>query len=95
MGTIVNTPELDKLEDLPASGVPMWEQYWPSFATELCEKLARGHLEYGDVSFDRDARLLLKELQAEALDLAGWGFVLWVKIEKITTALDEGLKPGA
>lgn len=40
-------------------------------------KMARGREEYGDGSFMRPPSEIVAELTEEAVDLAGWGFVLW------------------
>lgn len=62
---------------------PAWRYAWPAFERALQDKLDRGYREYGDGSFDRPPGELLDELAAEALDLAGWGFVLWARIERM------------
>ena len=45
------------------------------------ERLEAGRREYGDASFSKAPAELLEELSQEALDLAGWGYVLWCRIE--------------
>jgi hypothetical protein len=62
---------------------PLWEQHWPSFATALCEKLARGAREYGDGSFERSPSELLGEIQEELLDVCGWAFVMLVRLKAL------------
>ncbi len=57
--------------------------YWTAFTQELFEKMMKGYKEYTDESFQKDYDDILQELQNEALDLAGWGMVLWIKIEEI------------
>jgi hypothetical protein len=56
---------------------------WPTFIAEVRARLEKGRAAYGDASFDRPPGELLVELQLEALDLAGWGFVLWQRIEHL------------
>jgi hypothetical protein len=53
-----------------------------------------GRLERG---FTYQPGELLEELQQEALDLAGWGFLLWERLEtlKIAAALLEGPDVGS
>ncbi len=58
---------------------PRWHTEWPKFEEALREKLQRGFEEYGDESFERPPGELLGELAEEALDLAGWGMMLWVR----------------
>lgn len=53
------------------------------FVTHLLARLDQGYREYGDRSFERHADHILEELQQEALDLAGWGFILWARIDRI------------
>lgn len=63
------------------------------FVEQLRARLAKGAEEYGDTSFCRPPMDLLRELQEEALDLAGWGFVLYVRIEAMKAKareLDDG-----
>ena len=60
-----------------------YKQYFESFIQALDKKLERGFHDYGDKSFSRPTNELLDELQQECLDLAGWGFILWVKIEEL------------
>ncbi len=56
---------------------------WPAFAESVRERLEAGRAEYGDKSFERPPGELLAELQCEALDLAGWGFILFERIERM------------
>jgi len=61
---------------------PVFDHY-ADFLRRLRIKLEHGARRYGEASFDRPVLELLDELEAEALDLAGWGFVLFVKIERL------------
>lgn len=61
---------------------------WPLFASCVAARLEAGRREYGDRSFSRDPRELVAELQDEALDLAGWGFVLWCRLQRMREALE-------
>lgn len=54
---------------------------WPAFAESVRQRLEAGRAAYGDKSFARPPAELVAELQQEALDLAGWGFVLWCRLE--------------
>lgn len=51
------------------------------FLSEVRARLRVGEREYGNKSFERPSVSLIMELQQEALDLAGWGYVLWQKLE--------------
>lgn len=57
-----------------------------AFAGEVRSRLEAGRAEYGDRSFARPPAELIGELQQEALDLAGWGFVLWCRLEAMRRA---------
>lgn len=51
-----------------------------AFFAALQARLDKGAEAYGDRSFKRTPEDLIGELQQEALDLAGWGFVLWARL---------------
>lgn len=59
-----------------------WQELWPEFEEVMKSRLQAGHLNYGDGSFDRPPNELLEELAQEALDIVGWGFILWARIRK-------------
>ena len=52
------------------------------FVHELRTRLYEGKAEYGDESFDRPANKIHQERMQEALDGAGWSFVLWKKFRQ-------------
>ncbi|MEO7032738.1 MAG: hypothetical protein ABI548_02820 [Polyangiaceae bacterium] len=56
------------------------------FVREVRDRLEAGRAAYGDRSFARPPVELVGELQQEALDLAGWGFVLWCRLEAMRGA---------
>jgi hypothetical protein len=56
---------------------------FPAFVDAVRARLEAGRAVYGDRSFDRPTAELIGELQQEALDLAGWGFVLWTRLEAL------------
>jgi hypothetical protein len=66
---------------------------WPDFSAKVHRRLKAGAVAYQDRSFGRDPDELLEELQAEALDLAGWGFILWSRIEAMRGALRAPRRP--
>lgn len=57
--------------------------HYGTFLYELGKKLERGQQLYGSSSFKKSEGELLEELQQEAVDLAGWGYILWAKIEAL------------
>lgn len=60
------------------------------FCRQLAARLEAGRLAYGDRSFHRPPAELIQELQLEALDLAGWGFILWERLERMRERVSEG-----
>lgn len=69
----------------PSSSDPL--NAWPTFAQAVRARLEAGRAAYGDRSFSADPAALLAELQQEALDLAGWGYVLFQRLEAMQAAL--------
>ena len=61
---------------------------FPAFVEAVRTRLEAGRVEYGDRSFTRAPSELIGELQQEALDLAGWGFVLFERLRAMQEALD-------
>ena len=59
----------------PEGLIKFWNQLWL--------KLERGAKEYGDASFDRPRDELWGEIQEECIDIAGWAYVLWLKVEAL------------
>jgi hypothetical protein len=59
---------------------------FPAFVEAVRARLEAGRAAYGDRSFDRPTAELLGELQQEALDLAGWGFVLFERLRRLEAA---------
>jgi hypothetical protein len=59
------------------------------FASAVLERLEAGRVAYADRSFSRSPAELVDELAQEALDLAGWGFVLWSRLQAMRAALGD------
>lgn len=60
---------------------------WFRFAAIVSARLAKGREDYGDASFSADPERLLDELQQETADIAGWGFILWSRLQAMREAL--------
>lgn len=60
---------------------------WPVFAQRVRDRLEKGRHEYHDQSFSKHPMELLGEIQAELLDVCGWSFVLWHRVESLREAL--------
>lgn len=59
------------------------------FTAALHGRLEAGRATYADRSFERAPAELIAELEQEALDLAGWGFVLWVRLRALRSKAEE------
>lgn len=59
------------------------EEYadYSRFLSALHARLEHGIKSYGSQSFSADPRKLCEELAQEALDVAGWGFFLWNRLQ--------------
>lgn len=67
-------------------GTPLSDEairQYPVFTEGVHARLIAGRETYGDISFERPVAEFLDELQQECMDLSGWGFILWGKIEKM------------
>lgn len=54
---------------------------FPDFTAAVGDRLEAGAKAYGDRSFGLHPPQLLDELQQEALDIAGWGYVIWRRLQ--------------
>jgi len=61
----------------------IYKKVLPKFVKLLDQKMLKGFYSYGDKSFSRDPKELMNEIQAEIIDIAGWGMVLWQRIEDL------------
>ncbi len=68
---------------------------FPDFIRQVRGRLDQGRREYGDSSLQRSPADLLGELAEECLDIAGWGFILWARIERILSAMPSGVRADA
>lgn len=59
-----------------------------AFFAQVRSRMEAGRKTYGDKSFGLEAPVLVGELEAEALDLAGWGFVLWHRLRRLREATE-------
>ena len=60
-----------------------------NFASKVRARLRKGAAVYGDRSFSADPADLLREIQEELEDVAGWGFILWTRLERARKALEK------
>lgn len=57
-----------------------------AFFSKLVARLDLGAEEYGSKSFDRPEAELRAEIEEEVLDIAGWAYVLWVRLRRLREA---------
>jgi hypothetical protein len=56
---------------------------WAKFSAAVHKRLEAGEREYGDGSFARPVSELRHEIQEEVLDICGWAFVLWCRVNAL------------
>jgi hypothetical protein len=56
---------------------------WARFTAAVGARLATGQRVYGDASLAAVPAALASELENELLDIAGWGFLLWVRLRAL------------
>ena len=69
--------------------IPRWLEIWPEFSDALQAKLQAGYEEHTDASFARMPEELVGELMEEAVDIAGWGLVLYARIRAMLGHLED------
>jgi hypothetical protein len=60
----------------------------PDYFAEVRSKMERGKRDYGDSSLTRPLVELARELRAEAVDLAGWGAIVWKRSIELEVAIE-------
>ncbi len=61
---------------------------WPAFTSVVRDRLEVGAHAYGDSSFDMPAGKLALEIEQEMLDVMGWGFILWCRMQTLKAKLE-------
>ncbi len=56
---------------------------FPAFVDRVRERLVVGQRAYGDQSFSRPEGELIGEMKEELLDVCGWAYVLWTRLERL------------
>lgn len=83
-------------ESINGSGIPstapsrsekLIAEQWPIFAESILERLEMGAQVYGDKSLDAPSSTLLVEIEQELLDVVGWGFLQWHRIQQLKAKL--------
>ena len=60
---------------------------WPEFVADVKARLEQGARDYGDKSFTKSPSALIGEIKQELLDVCGWGFILWDRLDRAERAL--------
>lgn len=63
-------------------------EQWPEFAGVVRRRLDKGAITYGDASFELPAGKLALEVEQEMLDIVGWGFILWCRLQELKPKLN-------
>ena len=58
-------------------------QGFPLFRKSVFSRLKAGLKEYGDTSFSSDPLTLIGEVKEEMLDICGWSYILFERLNKI------------
>ncbi len=67
---------------------PKYLRHWPQFLEVMEQRLHTGFLEYGDGSFERPMRDLAGEIEEEMLDIIGWAFIGWCRLQALKPKTD-------
>jgi hypothetical protein len=59
------------------------------FVVHLRARLEAGAKTYGDSSFRRPASQLVDEVMQELEDVAGWSVLLWIRLDRLRTRVEE------
>lgn len=60
-----------------------FDELYTEFEAKLHVRLQEGARTYGDKSFSADPQALAREIEQELLDIAGWGFILWTRLQRL------------
>jgi hypothetical protein len=64
-----------------------WRDDYDVFLTKLDEKVAAGAVKYGNASFSLPVQRTLDEIELELLDICGWSFITWTRLQTLKKAL--------
>jgi hypothetical protein len=62
---------------------------WPMYQCLVRDRLIVGADTYGDTSFLRPPSELLSEIAEELMDVTGWAFILWCRIQELQQNMKE------
>ena len=78
----------------PAPNHGLFDDGLDCFVGRLRARLKAGAKTYGNTSFTRSAADLVDEIQQEIEDVAGWGLLLWIRLERLRGAVERVEPPG-
>ena len=58
---------------------------WERFAAKVHARLVEGERVFDNKGLDKPSIDLVDEIQQELEDIAGWGVLLWIRLERIKT----------
>lgn len=58
---------------------------WERFAAKVHARLVQGERVFDNRSLDKPHLDLIDEIQQELEDIAGWGVLLWIRLERVKT----------
>ena len=58
---------------------------WERFASKVHARLVQGERVFDNRSLDKPHLDLIEEIQQELEDIAGWGVLLWIRLERVKT----------
>ena len=64
-----------------------WREWLIVYQAELTARLEAGSKAYGGASFTQTSPQLVSEIQQELLDVSGWAFILWCRLQTLKETL--------
>ena len=62
-----------------------WRKQFEEFQKKVRERMEMGEKQYGNATFSLPMNRVIAEMQQEALDYAGYGFIFWTQLEDLKT----------
>ncbi len=59
------------------------QPHWERFAAKVHARLVEGERVFDNKGLDKSNLTLIDEIQQELEDIAGWGVLLWIRLERI------------
>lgn len=65
------------------------QPHWERFAAKVHARLVEGERVFDNRSLDKPNLDLVDEIQQELEDIAGWGVLLWIKLERVKALIKQ------